>query len=123
VFEKYLEENPVRSADDYLRAGDEAERLRRVSPLVEDNSVDVIVSNCVLNLVRPTDKRQLFEEMFRVLKVGGRCVISEIVSDEDCAGGDAERPGAVERLHQRGVSGGRVFEDVRERGVLRDAGD
>jgi SAM-dependent methyltransferase len=30
VFEKYLEENPVKSADDYLRAGEEAELLRRV---------------------------------------------------------------------------------------------
>jgi ubiquinone/menaquinone biosynthesis C-methylase UbiE len=83
VFEKYLEEHPVKSADDYLRASEEAERLRRASPMVEDESVDVVVSNCVLNLVRPSDKRQLFEEMFRALKVGGRCVISDIVCDED----------------------------------------
>jgi len=50
--------------------------------LIEDDSVDVVLSNCVLNLVKPEDKEQLFAEMSRVVRTGGRVAISDIVADD-----------------------------------------
>ena len=77
-----LRERPITDAASFLKADELAADLRLKHPLVADQSVDVVVSNCVLNLVDSRSKGQLFEEIFRVLRVGGRAVISDIVSDE-----------------------------------------
>jgi ubiquinone/menaquinone biosynthesis C-methylase UbiE len=81
--DQYLGARPVQSAEDVSRLEVESARLRQEKPLIANDSIDVVVSNCVLNLVRPEDKRKLFAETFRVLRRGGRAVISDIVSDED----------------------------------------
>ncbi len=74
---------PIDNVERLMEIEQRAKTLRKTQPMIASDSIDVVVSNCVLNLVDSELKNQLFDEIFRVLKRGGRAVISDIVSDED----------------------------------------
>lgn len=83
ALDECLAADPVKDVADYQRLETRIGELRRERPAVAGGSVDVVISNCVLNLVEADSKRKLFAEIYRVLRNGGRAVISDIVADED----------------------------------------
>lgn len=124
ALDRHLGQHPVRSADDLFAAQALAERLRRDEPMIADDSIDVVVSNCVLNLVDAGLKHRLFAEILRVLARGGRAVISDIVADEPvpqhlqddpelwsgCISGALTEEGFLRAFEEAGFHGIRVLE-------------
>jgi arsenite methyltransferase len=100
---------------------------------IEDNSVDLIISNCVLNLV--PDKQKAFREMYRVLKPGGRIAVADIVlegalpasltENEDaycaCISGAVSKPDYLKGLTDAGLDNVNVESEVDAADLL--AGD
>ncbi len=83
-------------------------RLGEIESLpVADASVDVIMSNCVVNL--STDKAAVYREAFRALKPGGRLAISDVVTTADLPG---EARGDLER-HAACISGAASINELR----------
>jgi len=91
---------------------------------VDDASVDALTSNCVINLV--PDKALVFSEIARVLRPGGRLVVSDIVLDGDlpdairksvlayvgCVAGAERRESYFEMLTEAGLGEVEVLKDV-----------
>lgn len=90
-------------------------RLGEIEALpVEDESVDVIISNCVINLA--PDKLKVFKEAYRVLKPNGRLLVSDLVTEgtlpesvrnsfdawAECVAGALEKSEYLEKIKQAG---------------------
>ena len=89
-----------------------------------DNSVDAVISNCVINLA--PDKKKVFSEAHRVLKPGGRLMISDLVLLKElpraiktsieayvgCISGAMLRDGYLEAMREAGLTGVKVVQQT-----------
>lgn len=116
AIEKYLKDNPLTTENELTVFESWKEKQCKDTPLIEDNSVDLVVSNCVLNLVNDESKQQLVNEIFRVVKPGGRIAISDIISDETIP----EHLKADEELWSGCISG--AFQEQEMLQMFHDAG-
>jgi SAM-dependent methyltransferase len=100
---------------------------------VKDATVDAVTSNCVINLV--PDKQRVFDEIARVMRPGGRLVISDIVLDGElprsiqddllsyvgCVAGAMQRDRYMTQVLAAGLSGIELLADVDFLGAVGDS--
>jgi arsenite methyltransferase len=113
---KASEENGYSNVE--FRKGDIEKRL----PL-DDDTVDLVISNCVINLT--TDKVSTFKEVYRILKLGqGRMVISDLVTDKEvqkdsadsekwcsCIDGALTKENYIESIRKAGFKNPEILEE------------
>src|SRR5215207_2139470 len=89
---------------------------------VDDNSVDLVISNCVINLT--TNKVDTFKEVHRILKTQGRMVISDLVTDKEvsrdsidsdkwcsCIDGSLTKENYLESIRKAGFQNPKILEE------------
>ncbi|RMH51669.1 MAG: methyltransferase domain-containing protein [Zetaproteobacteria bacterium] len=124
--DRWLAEHPITSHRGLAALHAFQREQRATAPLIADGTIDLVISNCVLNLVDHHEKPRLFREIFRVLRPGGRVAISDIVADrpvpqalmEDpelwsgCISGAMEEQAFLDAFSAAGLCGVRI--DKRE---------
>ena len=109
-------------------------RLGEIEHLpVADNSIDIVISNCVINL--SPDKGQVFKEAYRVLKPGGRLMISDIVLLKElpdaikdsieayigCVAGATTKKEYLAAIRESGFQDVEIVSEVSTQGKINDA--
>ncbi len=109
-------------------------RLGEIENLpVADGSVDVVISNCVINL--STDKKRVFQEAYRALKPGGRVMVSDITLLRElpdsirgsveayvgCVAGAATREDYLATISEAGFTGVEIVKETSGRGIYSQA--
>src|SRR5438874_715725 len=77
LLDRQLKKNPITDGASFLAADELAEELRCKHPLIACDSIDVVDSNCDLNLLEQKSKRQVCDELFREQKKGVREVVCD----------------------------------------------
>ena len=110
-------------------------RLGEIENLpVQNDNVDLIISNCVINL--SPDKQRVFQEAFRVLKPGGRIMVSDIVLQGDlpdevrnsaaayagCISGAIQESEYLEIIETAGFTDVKVVESTQEVSIGKESG-
>ena len=113
----------ARDNADKLRTNNVVFKLGHIESIPQsDNSVDLVISNCVIALSEK--KKRVFSEIFRILKPGGRFVISDVVTEKplpgdvrksaaewvDCVGGAAVMSEYIEMIADAGFLDVEVLE-------------
>jgi len=118
----WLSQHPITGHEGVAALTHFQQQQKRAQPLIADQSIDLIISNCVLNLVDAGDKPAMFNDMFRVLRHGGRVAISDIVSDQTvpqslmddpelwsgCISGAMEEEAFIRAFTDAGLTGVRI---------------
>ena len=106
AFEAWLDAHPPRTLAGIEAADAERRQLAAGSPVVADDAADVVFADRILRAVAPERRRAAIAELYRVQKVAGTLVLSDIVADEPLPPrllGDADVPASMQESELLGA--------------------